>query len=352
MEKDKIENIDRIIANCLAEKASEDEYTTLKNWIKLSKANYKYYHQILNIWDSVIQENQISEEKVQKAYNKIESRISDEKRENQFLTYLQKVAAILIIPLLIGAYLFGKTNNNPEIQVSNNEIYNEAKASYGTRTSLQLADGSKVWLNSGSSLRYPVVFSKIERRVILSGEAYFEVQSDKLWPFVVQTPKLDIKATGTKFNVNAFSSCTFTEVALKDGQVEIIRTEKNKKSIMVSQMLPNQYLSYDLSSDKANLKKEDVYRYIAWKDGKLVFRGESLTDVAKRLSLLYNVDIELKGPKINEQMYWGTFQEESITNIMKFLKISSPINYKEITEKPANDGTFPKKKFIIYQVGK
>jgi transmembrane sensor len=349
MEIDKIGNIERIIANCLAEKASAEEYTILKNWIKASKLNYKYFHQVQNIWDSLNPDKKISDEQVLSAFKKIESRILEEKSKNQFISYLQKIAAILIIPLVIGGYFIGRINKDIDSQIVNNEIYNEAKASYGTRTSLQLADGSKVWLNSGSSLRYPVKFSSAERTVILKGEAYFEIQSNKSSPFIVHTANLDVKATGTKFNVQAFSSGSSTEVALMEGRVDVFKMDRNNKYILVKQMNPNQYLSYDSISDNTNLKDEDVYRYIAWKDGKLVFRGESLNEVAERLSLLYNVDIELKGKKLNEQRYWGTFQEENLANILKFLKISSPINYKEITKKPASDGTFPKKKYIIYQ---
>jgi transmembrane sensor len=352
MEIDKTENIDRLIANCLAEKASDEDFELLKNWIKASKSNFNYFHQIQNIWDSSNMDEKISEDKILAAFKKVELRIYPKKSKNQFIQYLQKIAAILVIPFAIGGYLLGTTNQNIDAQLTNNDVYTEAKAAYGTRTSLQLADGSKVWLNSGSSLKYPLKFSKNERKVLLSGEAYFEVQSDKSSPFIVHTKNMDVKATGTKFNVQAFSSSSSTEVALKEGKVEIFKTETNKKPTLIRQMKPNQFLLYDSISEQTSIKDEDVYRYIAWKDGRLVFRSESLAEVAEKLSILYHVDIELKGEKLKEQRYWGTFQEESLANILKFLKISSPINYKEITGKRDKDGTFPKKKFIIYQSGK
>jgi len=352
MEIRKIENIDRLIANCLGEKATEEEYLLLNNWIKASKSNYKYFHQIQNIWDNSSPDNLKSDTDIMAAFKKVELRIAENKGNFKIIPFLQRIAAIIIIPLVIGGYLLGKINQSDNSQLSNNEVYNEVKAAYGTRSSLQLADGSKVWLNAGSSLQYPAKFSSAERIVYLIGEAFFEVQSDKKSPFIVHTKNLDVKATGTKFNVRAFSSSSTTEVALQEGKVEILKTDKNGKSFRLKLMNPNQHLSYDSISDKANVIEEDVYKYIAWKDGKLIFRNESLPVVAHKLSLLYNVDIELHGEKLKEYRYWGTFQEESLTNILKFLKVSSPIDFKEITGKPSKDGTFPKKKYIIFQARK
>jgi len=352
MEIEKIDNIDRVIASCLAEKATDEEYAILNKWIKSSKENYKYFHQIQNIWDTLNPDNRISDEFTLAALKKVEGRISGEERKKGFLFYLQRIAAVAIIPLIIGAYFFGNRNQSNNAQVSEVEVYNEIKAAYGTRSSLQLSDGSLVWLNSGSSLKYPVKFLNTERKVFLSGEAYFEVHSDKKTPFVVQTSKLDVRATGTKFNVQAFTSSTITEVALLEGKVDIIKKVKNSKLSQLQEMNPNQYLTYDSISGQIKLINEDVYKYLAWKDGKLIFRNESLPQVVKKLCLVYNVEIELRGKQLQEFRYWGTFKEESLANILKFLKVSSPIDYKEIDIKPAKDGTFPKKKYVIFQASK
>ncbi len=352
MEIEKIENIDRLIANYLAGKATEEEIVILNSWIKASKSNYKYFHQIQNIWDTLNPDNLISDEGIMKAFKKVEYRISGKEKSYKLLHVLQRIAAIAIIPLVIGGFLIGRIAQNHDLQSPDNVVYNEVKAAYGTRSSLLLSDGSSVWLNSGSTLRYPVKFANTERIVLLTGEAYFEVHSNKASPFIVQTKNLNVKATGTKFNVRAFSSSHLTEVALQEGKVEIFKTDKNKKYISIQKMIPNQHLSYDSVTEQSNLNEEDVYKYIAWKDGKLIFRNESLPDVAQKLSLLYNVDIELKGNQIKEYRYWATFHEESLINILKFLKVSSPIDYKDITAKPLKDGTFPKKKYIIFQTGK
>jgi ferric-dicitrate binding protein FerR (iron transport regulator) len=232
---------------------------------------------------------------------------------------------------------------------NNNEaVYNEIYATDGTRSALKLADGSLVWLNSGSSLKYPDKFIRGDRNVFLKGEAYFEVHSDKSHPFVVQTSTMRVRATGTKFCVSAYANDREAEVTLLHGNVSVTSQTGNKKNEVISEMKPNQHLALDTLSGKIKINIEDGYKYIAWKDGKLIFRNEPFSNVVKKISQLYKVDIELQGNELQDYRYRATFEDESLSEILKLLKLSSPINYKEIKRQRLPDGSFSKRKIIIF----
>ena len=138
-----------------------------------------------------------------------------------FLHYWQQVAAILLLPLLIlSAYLYFK----PASQIA--ETYQELFTPYGTWSVVNLPDGSKVWLNAGSSLKYPTQFNDKQRVVSMQGEAYFEVESDKEHPFIVKTKQLTVEATGTAFNVNAYAPDHVAAVTLVKGKVAVTLDQK------------------------------------------------------------------------------------------------------------------------------
>ncbi len=224
-------------------------------------------------------------------------------------------------------------------------------AAFGTRSALKLSDGTSVWLNSGSSIKYPDKFIDKDRKVFLNGEAYFEVESNPEKPFIVETSSIKVRATGTKFNVLGYSSINENEVTLVSGKVEVGLPCSNDK-FKSTNMEINQHLTFDKNTGAVTIVNEDTYKYISWKEGKLVFRNEPLTEVAKKISQVFNIDIEIRGKEIENYSYRATFQDESLAEILKLLKISSPINYYEIKRNPLPDGSFPRKKVIIYPAGK
>ena len=340
------EDIVRIIANYLAGLASEDEVRVFENWLHASPLNRKYFLQLKNIWEVSEKQFNPSDISPDAALQKVMNRI--EKDKPVFWFYWQKVAAILILPLLIAgiAWVVLPGKNATLNQVA----YTETFVPIGTRSAIKLADGSLVWLNSGSTLKYPDKFIDKQRIVYLKGEAYFEVKSDVSRPFIVQSQTLQVKATGTKFNVHAFDNDNITEVTLAEGKVSVSKLSSNGKATKVSELKPNQHLAYSNQSGSLALINDDAYKYISWKDGKLIFRNQPLNEVVKKLSQQYQVDIELRGKELQEYRYRATFQEESINEILKLLKLSSPIDYREVARNPLPDGSFPKRKIIIFPV--
>jgi transmembrane sensor len=345
MEKIDSVSADNLIVNYLGGKASEDEILKLEAWIRESDENQKYFNQLKNIWDAAA-DIPISTDK---ALSKVLKQIyKGQKSKLSFFQIVQRIAAILFIPLLVSMlWLYSENNFNSS---NSNITYNKAVAAFGTFSELELPDGSKVWLNAGSTLRYPDKFSNDNRLVYLVGEAYFEVHSNESIPFLVSTPYFTVKATGTKFNVRAEKNFLTPSVTLIEGKVAVQKNSSDKGNGLITLLQPQQHMTYDTLSGHFTLQTEDPYKHFAWKDGKLVFRNDNISEVARRISLQYNVDIEIKGDEIKKYRYRATFENEPLNELLRLLKISSPIDYTEVKPTALPDGTFSRRKIIIYSI--
>lgn len=337
-----------LIVRYLAGMASRDEVIQLKEWIGGSSGNKQFFEQIRNIWDATDKQIDLKKINTKEALENISARIAETNTKRSFWFYWQKVAAVLILPLLIGILVF----NSKKSISSNDIVYNEVFAAFGTRLSLRLSDSSLVWLNSGSSLRYPNKFDTKNRVVYLKGEGYFDIKSDIHQPFTVKTSSMEVKASGTKFNVLEYDMNPVAEVTLVSGKITVSGSADSINRPIISELIPDQHLVYNRQTKDFQITEENAYRFTAWKDGKLVFRNEPLERVLNKLSMIYNVDIELQGKELKDYRYHATFEEESLEEILKLLKLSAPINFKEVKREPLPDGSFPKKKVIIYPVGR
>jgi transmembrane sensor len=349
MESFEHEKIIRLVADYLSGNADDMAREDLEQWMRTSSVNRTYFLQLKNIWDASAKPLEHPEKISAEALSQVLQRLDKSSPGHGVWFYWQKVAAVLFIPVLLGSLFWIKYSTS---KFSSQVVYNELYAPPGTRSSVKLADGTQVQLNSGSSLKYPDRFLNGERVVYLKGEAYFEVHSDQTSPFIVKTDAMSVKATGTKFNVQAFTGDTLSEVTLVKGKVSVAANTGNGQPSFVTEMVPNQHLVFNARSNKTNVRNVDVYRFISWKDGKLVFRNEPLIEVVKKIGKRYNVDIELQGQELQHYSYRATFEEESLGEVLKLLKLSSPIDYKEIKRQPLADGTFSKCKIIIYPLNK
>jgi len=334
--------ISSLIAKYLGGNASKLEIQELEEWVNESDENRTYFRHLKRIWEAT-EEIPISTEN---ALERVLSQINSQYNGMTFWYFWQKVAAVMLIPLLISTIWLG-FNKKSEIYDSN-PINHKAFSAFGTFSIIDLPDGSKVWLNSGSSLQYPDRFSKSSRTVHLIGEAYFEVQSNTESPFFVSTPSVTVKATGTRFNVQAYKDCIYPAITLIEGKVAVLKQVKDQKDSLIALLQPKQNMKYNLSTGQIVFDNEDTYKYIAWKDGKLVFRNDLITEVVKRIGIQYNVDIEVEGEEIKQYRYRATFENEPLSELLRLLKISSPIDYREIKPKLLPDGSFTRRKIIIF----
>ncbi len=341
------DDILQLIVRILEGTASFQEASLLKEWIDSSEENKRFFEQVRNIWEASEKNPQIDKISTKDAFKKVQSRIMKVPSKKILWHYWQKIAAVIVLPLAVSLLLVVCLNSQKK-RTTDDMVYNEIFIAYGTRSSLLLSDSTVVFLNSGSSLKYPIKFDEKSRQVFLRGEAYFEVKSDASRPFIVNTPSLTIKATGTKFNVEEYGYEPVSEVTLVNGKVSVSKSGNEAGSQLISELEPEQHLVYNHETGTKAVSQADTYRYISWKDGRLMFRNDPLPDVLNKLSMIFNVDIELQGEELKNYRYRATFQEESLEEILKLLELSAPINYTEVERIPLPDGTFPKKKVIVF----
>jgi hypothetical protein len=183
--------------------------------------------------------------------------------------------------------------------------YNTLNVPRGGEFFLQLTDGTKVWLNSESELRYPVQFSGKERRVELTGEAFFEVARNEKAPFLVESGEQTVKVLGTEFNISSYKDDPLIYTTLVKGSVEVFL--KNMPEI--NQLLaPNEQSSINKLEAQISKRIVDTYSYVAWKDGRFVFQDQNLGDIMKTLSKWYNVEVTFASDELRDFRFTGDLQ--------------------------------------------
>ena len=333
-------SIESLIIKFLSGQASAEEKELLISWIKESPENRLQFKELQNIWQGLnppFDPDEIEVEKIQKdLLKKINKRLW---HQHPLMIFWQRTAAILVIPLILTVvYLF--ISHEPE-KITFQEIF----APYGTYTQVNLPDDSKVWLNAGSSIKYPTRFKKGSREVSLNGEAYFEVESDRKNPFTVHTSHVDVRATGTVFNVEAYPTDSIASVTMVRGKLGV--TMNNQSQIG---LIPGERASFNKNTLQCRIEKTDPYKWYAWKDGLMVFRDDPLEYVFKRLGQTFNVEIKVMDKEIANQLYRATFREESLSEILRLLKLTAPIRYVDYEQDPASNTALRKRKVEVYKI--
>lgn len=263
----------------------------------------------------------------------------------RFNKILLRVAAVIFLPLLITSILYVHENLN----LSKKEVlYTEINVTFGSKLRTELPDGTVVWLNSGSTLKYPQSFSKRNRQATLSGEAYFDVTPDRLHPFIVKTEALDLKVLGTQFNVMAYPDENYVSTTLEKGRISVERPGTGKKISRLCFLEPGEHAVFQ--KEKGTIRKFMTYtdKYTSWKDGKLIFRNDPLALVITRLERWYNTDIEIAGDKkLPETPYTLTIEDETITQVLEYLSVASPIVWEMIPARKLENGKISKPRYII-----
>jgi hypothetical protein len=260
--------------------------------------------------------------------------------------WASRAAAILFLPLLgISFYIF--RNNDFQLKRYTDLAVDtlEVIAPIGSRTVVQLSDGTEVNLNYGSRIKYPRTFGNT-REITLSGEGYFDVAHNPEIPFVVRAGKLSVKALGTEFNVHAYPDDDVIETTLIEGKVVVEKICRNDKSRLIGEMTPGQHLAYRPDSHTAETTQGAVDKYIAWKEGKLLFDNESITEIAEKLERMFNVEFEL-ADNVKDFSYTATFFNDPLYFILDQMTEIAPIKYTVLPSERKSDGTFTRQKIRI-----
>ncbi len=205
-------------------------------------------------------------------------------------------------------------------------IYNSLEIPRGGEYSLTLADGTKVWMNADSKLRYPISFVEEKRVVYLEGEAYFEVAKDASKPFIVSTASGEITVLGTQFNVKSYKEENSIYTTLVEGSVSF-RGRTNKETILT----PGYQLIYNQEQGTQELKRVNVGNYISWKDNLFQFEELSLEDIMKTLARWYDVTVTYEKEELKQLQFSGNLDKYSnIESFFKLFEVGAKIEFKVV----------------------
>ena len=241
--------------------------------------------------------------------------------------------------VLLGIQREGKISyNDNTINGSEELVYNTLYVPYAKRFHLVFSDGSSVHLNAGTTIRFPVKFLKGQpREVFLDGEAFFDIIKDEKQAFIVQANRLRTKVYGTKFNVNSYRNNDLDQIVLQEGSVGVKSNGQQIKTNTEILLKPNE-IAISYKTDLLYKQKVDIKSHIAWVKGVFMFKNERFEDIFKKLERHYDVSIQINQPALNDSRYTGTFDIETIAEVLKTFSqlkgFSYEIDNKKITINP------------------
>ncbi|MCK4662055.1 MAG: FecR family protein [Bacteroidales bacterium] len=315
-----------IIANILANEATPEEKQMFDKWISSNNENKSYFNDIKKIWyqSGTLSEYDLID--VNAARKKVKRKIKIQSNSKfHIASKLLKVAAIFVLAIGISwltYFIFEKTS-------SKNIQYSESVTKNGEKAQVILSDGTKIWINSGSSLKYPDVFTGKKREVFLEGEAFFDVAHNIKSPFIVTTSLLQIEVLGTEFNISSYPDDETIETTLVAGTVKI--TSKNTKSKLVKEnyiLKPNEKATFSKNNNTIVVDEVITLYYTSWKDGRLFFNNETFENIAKKLERWYDLEIKLADSELKNNRYTCVVNnDKTIEHVLNLLDICTPIEY-------------------------
>ena len=341
------EQIKLLITKHLSESLNPDEIKILTLWIEESPGHKRYFNEIRNTWIlSGKHHHSINENNLLELVDKVSR--SNRKLQRNFWTW-QKIAASWVI-LFIGSGMLGWFMHEEQAPVTKSAELSSTtvQAKMGSQNTVELPDGTQVWLNGGSRITYSNEYGEQNRELQLTGEGYFEVVTNPEKPFVVKTGGLSIKAYGTTFNVKAYPEDGTITTTLVKGKVTIEGKGDNDKMFSL-EMKPNENVTYKIDH---NIKKEFPIKtgdvspsdnqipdpvmiennikpelYTSWKEDLWVIEKQKLGNLSKDFERRYNVRFVFSSNNVKDYHFSGTIQRETIEQVMKILRRTIPLKY-------------------------
>lgn len=316
---------------------TEEEAAEVKNWRAASLENEKLLEQVYFTAQVASRLKVMRTVNPDEALSRFKSRIHKKEKRlalRQVLGVIQRAAAVLFIPVfLLSAYLF--------IQQGQGNVRTLAvRTNPGVVSAFDLPDGSKVWLNANSELRYPSDFNADTRTVELTGQGYFEVTKNAHKPFIVKADKdYSVEVLGTSFNVSAYKDESMIETTLVEGSVKLNVVSGGKR--MTQMLKPNEKAEYQKGAGKIKVFGVNTEYDTAWKNGEIIFRNHPMDKVLKTLERYYHVVFEVKDNEILKSIITARFKDEQLPQVLEYLKLASGIQYAihKPTVKDSGSGT-------------
>ena len=313
-----------IIIRYLENRCSEEDFVLINEWMKESDENAGELFRMEEIYQ--LGKFPFEEENlVAKAERRLGRRLEQENQKRQEVFKLKSVlryaAAIVGVIVLAAGVAYWFRNKAEELVV--------ASAAHGQVREMLLPDGTKVWLNQSSVLKYPRAFEGKERHVYLDGEAYFEVARNHEKPFMVKSPAMDVRVLGTSFNIKCRPDNSFAETTLIEGEVEV--KDKSDKGRIT--LLPGQKAVLNRVTGRMQVKQVDPKMEIVWHNDLIPFEKSSIFQIAAALERFYGVKIILSPDVDSTNTYSGVLKKkDNIESVLNSLRNSIPFNYKKVDD--------------------
>ncbi|MCK3683460.1 FecR domain-containing protein [Maribellus sp. YY47] len=377
------EKIALLIAREISDEIDEEELRELRAWRNMNAANNALYIKLKNSQNFKSWLADREDVNVDEGWSAVYSEIKKRSR-TIILRTITRIAAILVLPLFVGGVAYFYFDNQiakkkinqqqfaqikpgsskatltlcdgrdvfldsinmlslteidgteiekiqgeisyrkSDEQLMKQPVYNIINVPLGGEYRLTLSDGTKVYLNSMTSLKYPVQFGSDKREVELVGEAYFEVTKNAGKPFVVNTKEMKVEVLGTSFNVNAYEDSKNTVTTLVEGKVKLSNTQDDEN---VQILNPNEQAVMDNLSGKIALRNVDVSNYISWKDGQMVFYDMPLEEIMVLLTRWYSAKVFYMNPEVKDLRFSGSLDKyDEIEKFIDIIKATNQVN--------------------------
>ena len=349
--------------------ATPEEQTELNEYLLDSDIDKDLIKQVGFFWDTpILSKNSPTQEEIQLKWNNLHKKIKETQEKNDKIAadseisnwwkqnyYKLAIAASFILMVVAGVWWMNAKNN---VSDQNKNIVSTKN---GSKSRIQLPDGTVVWLNAGSKILYNAAYNKTSREIQLTGEAFFEVVHDASRPFIIHTRVMNIKVLGTIFNVKAYPNDKVTETSLIKGSIEVSFPGRNTKNIILK---PNEKITVVNDGKNLNAKvnvdndftdgndefnpadtegdapevtvsnltyqtADSAIAETAWAlKSELIFRSRSFKDLSKDMERWFNVTIQFADKNISEVKFTGLFSTETITEALAELQLSYHFKYK------------------------
>lgn len=334
------------LINYLSASNCEQDLSVLNTWLNKDRKNKLWLDQFTDIWQASNYAQVHPKIDVQRAWEEIQVLLQQHHKKNVLQRNWIQVAAIVVLAMLSGAlatYFIGK---NTAQQVISPMV--EYVAPLGSRSFVKMPDGSKIWLNSGTTIKYQTSFGTDNRTIDLSGEAFFEVAKNKALPFRVNTGEISVTALGTKFNVKAYKEEKTIEATLLEGAVKLesdvvklsenLVLKRNEKAVFTKEGQSMQVIGADASAEqeesagrsKASLQiieEIDPVPIVSWKEKRWIISNEKLGSLAVKLERRYDVNFIFDNEILREYSFGGTLEDETLEQVLKAISFAAPIKY-------------------------
>lgn len=322
--------IEDLLIEYLNGSLSKEDSLRVENWIESSEENKKLLEQLYFVnclgRNAGIMEHADADASYKVFQQKLKTR-NKSRAIKKAIYHFRRVAAMLTIPLLITSIYFYVSSVKESTSALNQ--YVEARSSMGMVSKVDLPDGSIVWLNSNSRLKFPLKFEEGKRLVELEGEGFFEVEHDEESPFIVKVDdEYSVRVVGTSFNVVALKNENIIETTLLEGIVDLYVNDN--KSVRLS---PGDNSIFNKKDRTIDVSQVNAHNQMAWKDGILIFKSTSMIEVLRVLERNYNVKFDIQDPNLKRSTLTAKFERQQLHQILDFLSLASNIEFKTLGRK-------------------